>query len=93
MALSKTDIEDLAKVFAGALNQETKAPKKKKSKFVLIVDGKVQAEMAKSMEEINEAVTAITIAYGGKAPAMYVAEVTNKIEVSLPTVATAAKGV
>ena len=88
MALSKKDIQELGAVFAAALNPtEKKTKKKKKAKYVLIVDGQVHNEIATSKKEIDAAAAAITIAATGaglKIPTIHRAEVTDTIEVSIP---------
>jgi len=73
---------------AGAMNSKKKAKKAKKNKYVIIVNGVVTGQMAKTVKEITKAATTLTLkllASGCAAPKVAFATISNTVSIKIPT--------
>ena len=73
---------------AGAMSSKKNKKKAKKSKYVIIVNGVVTPQMAKSVKAIKAAAVELTLtmlARGCKTPKIAYATISESISVSVPT--------
>lgn len=94
--MSTINKEDLLEAMAEVFAPKKKKAKKAKNKFVLIVDGRVQSQMATKLSEVKEAAAALTLnalARGNKAPKVAYATIGNTVSVDVPVVTAETNGI